>query len=215
MEKYITQLIADLTAAIDNERPNKPDYSLLYPDHPANDPSYEGALDYMLDWEFGASYEMKELFGIDANAFPPADKLDETQMNGLITAILNLWYAYHINYAHPDPCESTTLYTMLVKQWREEKVQYVADGMITIESCDYDTTQCVWGEYCDCKKYDEAPAATDITEHIDDERWSKGMRQHPNGGITWINPSLLDENGDFDSSKLEGFSFDGDDENPS
>jgi len=32
---------------------------------------------------------------------------------------------------------------------------------------------------------------------VDEEWWQKGVQQHPDGSTSWINPDLLDEDGNF------------------
>ena len=95
MQTYINQLLADLENAKTNQPP-KVDYKLLYPEHPANDPLYEGMMDYMMEWDHAPEWTMNDLFGIDAVVFPPIEKLNGEQTEQLVQGILELWASFNI-----------------------------------------------------------------------------------------------------------------------
>lgn len=152
MEKYINQLLDDLKAAQSNERPNI-DYALLYPDHPAND--FPG-LEYIIEWEKGESYSMEELFGIKAEAFPPVEKLTETQIKSLVEAMTELWLSFNIQPEEQSHAPFSLIYQIFVNFWKTETVQYTNTGTLHIEFCHYDVENCPWGsEYCECKEYEQ------------------------------------------------------------
>jgi hypothetical protein len=211
MQTYITQLLADLKAAESRERPTKPDYKILYPDHPAADPQYEGELDHIIEWEMGIVYKPAELFGIEAEAFPPAEKLTETEIESLIDGILSLWAAYNITVDFPENGDPTVLYNWLLNKWTtggEDGGFPLMDeyGHYGMETCHYDPTDCIWGEACTCTDFDDD---WEMPEQTPEEKahYEKGLKHHPNGGISWVNPDLLDENGNFDPSKLGNMRF--------
>jgi len=52
MQSYLTHLLQDLKAA-QNNQPEKPDYKVLYQNHPTNAPECEGHLDHLIEWELG------------------------------------------------------------------------------------------------------------------------------------------------------------------
>ncbi|MEY4927589.1 MAG: hypothetical protein RI894_2025 [Bacteroidota bacterium] len=220
MQTYLTQLLADLKAAETGERPTKPDYKILYPEHPAADPQYKGRLDYIIEWEMGIVYKPAALFGIAAEAFPPAEKLAADQIESLIDAILSLWYSYNITVNFPENADSTVLYNWLLNKWATggENGGFPLmdeDGHYGMETCHYGTENCIWGEACTCKDleddWDDMPEQTpEEKEPEEKEDYEKGLKHHPNGAISWINPELLDENGNFDPAKLKGRSPDSD-----
>jgi hypothetical protein len=207
MQAYLTQLLADLKAAESRERPTKPDYKILYPDHPAADPQYEGALDHIIEWEMGIGYGAERLFGIPKIAFPPAEKLDKTQIADLCDAILGLWTAYRILLTYPKEGNKTVLYTYLVQEWGEGNFPLMPEnGICGKETCDYNPEGCIWGEQCTCKDFE----AWVMPEQTPEEKahWEKGRQ----AGGGWVNPDFLDENGNFDSSKLDNMCFPDEDE---
>lgn len=153
MQKYLTQLLNDLIDA-GNHPPEKMDYKLLYPDHPAADPEYEGVMDYMIEWEYAPEWKMDDLFGIEVERFPPADKLTEEQMTELVSYIIELWGDFNIQPHIPDTNPpSKVVYKVLLEYWKNKTVQYISEGWLHIEFCNYDETNCPWGyDYCTCKE---------------------------------------------------------------
>lgn len=154
MQTYITQLLADLKAAQDN-KPAKLDYKLLYPDHPANDPIYGGVMDYMIEWENAPEWTFDKLFGISGEAFPPVEKLSQEQTTLLVDGILELWASFNITTHIPhDDTPIEIIYKVLVNYWKTETVQYISEGWLTIEFCEYDENNCPWSyEFCTCKDF--------------------------------------------------------------
>ena len=202
MQKYVNQLIADLKAA-KNNIPEKPNVRVLYPDHPALD----YGLDYIAEWERAPRISMNDLFGIDGVVFPDAAKLSDAEMEALTDAILELWGAFNFAADFPDNVPIHLVYTELVKTWRNEAVQYTSSGTCHLEFCDYDPSECPWGmEFCTCKEF--ANNDMDMEKYKmtpeQEAEWEKGVQRHEGGGMSWVNPKLLDENGNFDSSKLDG-----------
>ena len=201
MEHYINQLLQDLKEA-QNNKPTIPDYSALYPDHQANDPQYEGAMDYMMEWELAPYYPMNVLFGLEAEAFPPAEQLTDDQMKQLIAGILELWGEFNIHADLPEEAPNQLVYKALIDKWKNDTIQYISVGTLHVEFCDYNTADCQWGEeYCMCIEYEKERKAIPEMTPEEEANWEKGLQ--PNGG--WINPELLDENGNFDPNKLDGF----------
>ncbi len=151
MQTYIPQLLYDLEAAKEYERPTEPDYKILYPDHPAADPQYEGELDHIIAWEKGKRYSAEALFGIPHAAFPPAKQLVEGQIIDLNAAILSLWRFYRIELSYPENGNPTVLYNYLVQEWGEGKFPLMPEnGICCKETCDYNPEVCIWGEACTC-----------------------------------------------------------------
>ncbi|GEM_PF-430356 len=207
MQSYITQLLHDLKAAQNNLPPPK-DYALLYPNHPAAHPKYEGDLDYIIEWEMGDAQPMEELFGISPNALPPVEQLTNEQAESLCHAILELWQAFNILADFPDDVPAKLLYRAFRNYWIEHPVSYTSTGRLHLEFCHYIPEQCPWGlEYCTCKDLiaEREKYSVQMTPE-QEEHWKKGLQ--PNGA--WINPDLLDENGNFDPNKLQSFGDDDD-----
>ena len=203
MQKYINQLVADLKAA-KNNIPEKPNVRVLYPDHPALD----YGLDYIAEWECAPEGSMNNLFGINAVVFPDAAKLSAEQMEELSYTILELWAAFNFAAEFPDEVPVHLVYTELVKKWRESSVQYTSSGTWHLEFCHYEPSECPWGmEYCTCKEFADDDMDMEKYKMIPEQEaeWEKGVQRQEGGGMSWVNPKLLDENGNFDPSKLGGF----------
>ncbi|PSJ75852.1 hypothetical protein C7N43_16695 [Sphingobacteriales bacterium UPWRP_1] len=202
MQPYINQLLQDLNAAQNNLPPPK-DYALLYPNHPAADPQYDGELNYIIEWEMGDEQPMEDLFGISADALPPVELLTDEQAGSLCDAILNLWQAFNILADYPHKVPIKLLYQALRNYWIEKPVSYTSAGHLHLEFCHYKPEECPWGlEYCTCKDLAEEWKKNPVQLTPEEEAyWEKGLQ--PDGG--WVNPDLLDENGNFDPDKLKSF----------
>ena len=203
MQKYVNQLIADLKAA-KNNIPEKPNVRVLYPDHPA----LEYGLDYIAEWECAPAVSMNDLFGIDAVVFPDAAKLSVEEMEALTDAILELWGAFNFAADFPDEVPIHLAYTALVKKWREGMVHYASEGVGHLEFCDYEPSRCPWGmEHCSCKEFADDDMDMEKYKMTPEQEaeWEKGVQRHEGGGMSWVNPKLLDKNGNIDPSKLGGF----------
>lgn len=197
MQNYVNQLLADMVAAKSN-LPADIDYKLLYPDHPA----YKFGLDYIVEWEMSPSYTMDELFGIKAEQLPPADRLTDAQIVQLLAGIYDLWQAF--NYL-PDTedyndAPPRVYYTIIKDYWARQSVLYEKEAPIELDFCSYNNDMCVWGDYCRCK--DEVFESMEDYKSKVDSELEKGIIHHPNGGISWLNPTLLDGDGNLDLSVL-------------
>ena len=147
MKKYIEQLLADLAAA-EKTVPSPPNYKALYPDHPAHD----YGLEHIVAWECTPFQPMSELFGIAADAFPPADKLTDRQVAALTKGILSLWLAFGTGVDIPKRTPKRTLYNVITDAWRNEPMQYIPNdgGFSTFEFCSLEPETCKWGASCSC-----------------------------------------------------------------
>jgi hypothetical protein len=120
MERYISQLIEDLQAAKSKKIQNEEEKAT-----------------------------MEEYFEIKQTAFPPADRLSESQINVLNDAIQSLLYShnYMVNITMLKDLPAQNLYQYLVKQWTE-KIPYVTSGLLGLEFCDYNPEECGLYEWC-------------------------------------------------------------------
>ena len=198
MQNYISQLLNDLAAAKNYPKPAQVDYALLYPDHPA----YSYGLDYIVEWEMAPRYKMDDLFGIKAEQLPPADILTDEQAKQLNKAILELWAAFNLVADSDHDAPPRVFYSVHKDYWETTKVGYDAEEKYELDFCSYNTDLCIWGsDYCTCKDFeDEGNETEDIYSEPSDLQ--KGIVHNDKGGISWVNPKLLDENGNFDPNKL-------------
>ena len=196
MQNYVNQLLTDMAAAQKN-LPTEVDYALLYPDHPA----VAYGLTHIAEYEMSPRHSMDDLLGIKAEQLPPDDKLSDEQVVQLNDGIVALWEAFNISPDLPNEVPPRLIYEALKNYWATKTVQYVSEGRIHIEFCDYEPDECPWGsDYCSCKEFANEPVREFTPEET--AKWEKGVIHHPNGGRSWVNPDLLDENGNLDPSKF-------------
>jgi hypothetical protein len=196
MQNYINQLLADMAAA-KNNLPADINYAALYPDHPA----YKFGLDYIVEWEMAPSYKMGELFGIEAEQLPPADKLTDEQIGQLLKGIYDLWQAFNYFPDSEFDAPPRVFYSVIKNYWATQSVQYEKYTFIEFDFCSYNKNLCVWGnDYCKCK--DDVFETMEDYKSTGDSELEKGSIRHANGGISWINPKFLGDNGNFDGSQL-------------
>jgi hypothetical protein len=196
MQNYVNQLLADMVAAKKN-LPAEINYTLLYPDHPA----YKFGLDYIVEWEMSPSYTMDELFGIKAEQLPPAEKLTDEQIAQLLKGIYDLWQAFNYSPDSEFHAPPRVFYTVIKNYWATQSVQYEKYTLIELDFCSHNTDLCVWGnDYCKCK--DEVSETMEDYKSTGNSELEQGIVHHENGGISWINPKFLDDNGNFDASQL-------------
>jgi len=122
MEQYVSQLIEDLQAAKSKKV-------------------------FIKDKDEKAT--MEEYFEIKQTAFPPADRLSESQINAINDAILSLLDSHHyiVNITMIKDLPAKNLYQYFVKQW-VEKIYYVTAGLLGLEFCDNNPEICGLYEWC-------------------------------------------------------------------
>ena len=148
MEKYLNQLIGDLREARKRAPVHKPQ----------NDMSGEEIwdeleeIDRIIDEE--PDVPMHNIFGIDPIMFPPVEKLTNEQAKRLAGEILELWGYFNIDAVYPDNFPLYKLYPLLVDKFKKPFL-YFPMGMTGIEFCNYEPSECPFGdEYCTCKDFE-------------------------------------------------------------
>ena len=102
------------------------------------------------------------MFGVEKIAFPPAEKLTDSQALQLVDAIEMLWESRNISPFYPDELPVKLKYTLLVGKWDEEWL-FCPSMHSTIEFCDYNPEVCPFGEaYCTCKDLDFGEEPDDL-----------------------------------------------------
>ncbi len=150
MQNYLNQLVEDIEKAQAKSAPN---YALLHPNHPALD----YGLDYIVEWEMAERTTFADFFSMAVEAFPPAERLTETQQKQVIEASLELWAKNRMNVVClPEDAPTEKIYTFIVKMWREYKTHSTSNGTFLDYwcICDLDLENCFWGEHCTCKDLD-------------------------------------------------------------
>ncbi len=146
MERYILQLIEDLREAHDRAPQYKPREEMTEEDILKE----LQEIDRMINEP--PSNPFRNIFDIDPDIFPPADKLTHSQASRLSEEILLLWAAYNIEAVYPHAFPMDRLYPILITKFREPFL-YFPGGITSLELCSYDPTECPFGEeYCSCKE---------------------------------------------------------------
>lgn len=133
MEKYVNQLI-ELLQEAQHRRPSPCKLGL---------PDEMEWLEDMMDIETiisGPEYTMEHIFGVEQYYFPPEERLSDSQIQILITEILNLWHVFHYE-ADMREGEFTEreVYTKLVGYWKESfPLLRGTNGTWHIELYDYE-----------------------------------------------------------------------------
>lgn len=154
MKKYLKYLLADIESAKKN-KPSTPkqleDSSEMFrgPEEYMNSP-----LKNMCDW-----------FGLDARAFPPAERWNEEEILIVVNAMTELWDVYNYEPAFPEGVDTKLKYKLFVKVLTES-VPWLSSGLITIDFCDSDVNSCALEEFCICREIvdfvDELPHKDEI-----------------------------------------------------
>ncbi len=154
MKKYLKYLLKDIEAAKKNRPPipkQTENISEMFrgPEEYMNSP-----LQNMCDW-----------FGLDARAFPPAERWNEEEMSIVVNAMTELWDVYNYEPAFPEGVGMKLKYKLFVKVLTEP-VPWVSSGLITIDFCDSDVSSCALEEFCICREIvdfvDELPHKDEI-----------------------------------------------------
>lgn len=145
METYLTQLLEDLLAR-HGDFPPQPNIKALSPT-----PDFPEVMIDSMTYLYGPTYTMEELFEVKAEAFPPAESLDDEQITHLTDAILALWESLNLTADYPEEVTKRDLYPQLVRLWDGDPVPVVRSSSVHLEFCDYDPENCPWKrEHCTC-----------------------------------------------------------------
>ena len=163
MDRYIYQLIEDLNVAKKKAPVGKPQNTMS---------NYDiiqelEEIDRIIDEE--PDIPMHNIFGIDPIVFPPVEKLSNEQAALLANEILELWEHFNLEAVIPKDFPKHKLYPLLVAKFSEPFL-YFPMGHTGIEFCDYDTTQCPFGEkYCMCKDFNLDVDINSFDENLKDK----------------------------------------------
>lgn len=179
MQKYLSQLIADIQAATLNRWRIRPPhfYEMGMPDQWLNPPEgyngpplgyghddnniyHEGYMAQLEHEKVNAEIEhflandatssMFDYFELEHNQFPPVDRLQDEQLQQLCDSICRLWSAYNYTPVIPEKVPARILYPILVDAMLESRTQ-VNRGNIGIEFCNYYPETCPFGKNnCSC-----------------------------------------------------------------
>lgn len=165
MKRYLAHLLADLETAA-RHAPEPSSYAFRMPFREDDDDMAAGALH--------ARYvRLSDLFGLPADAFPPVERLTKLQVTEVLTALENLWRAWHIDWECPSGLTARPRYTLMVEWMYRETVRYHHEFGAEIDFCCYrEQGICPFGPdgHCACQEID------DIARH-DVEAWEEYHRE--------------------------------------
>ncbi len=148
MNKYIQQLIADIYAAQNQEEFELKSESKTFDFHNEVDAFFLPE---------GESF--KEVFGkvcgLQSNQFPSKNLLTNQQMESICEAIDKLLFSWNLQTDLPDELPVEKAYQLLVGIF-DKKNTMVSSGYSDIEFCNSVPKTCAFGDFCECKKIDEA-----------------------------------------------------------
>lgn len=194
MKKYLKYLLADIETAKKNKPPT-PKQSENIPEMFSGPEEFiNSPLQNMCEW-----------FGLDARAFPPAERWDEKEMLLIVDAMTKLWAVYNYESVFPEGVGTKLKYELFVKVLTEP-VPWFSSGLITIDFCDSDVNSCALGEFCVCRELveimDELPHKDEIiiAEPNRKVEISASMQRYYEQLLTDLNEALrnLPDHDDFD-----------------
>ena len=93
-------------------------------------------------------------FGFDAEQFPPSDKLTDEELEQLTIALCRLWAAFNFTVSFPQKTPARIVYPLFTEQMHSP-THLMNRGIIGVEFCDYEPAHCPFGEWCNCKDFDD------------------------------------------------------------
>jgi hypothetical protein len=93
---------------------------------------------------------LSELFGIPAEALPPAERWTHAQLETLVAAITQLWRAYGCDPTFPEGVPIEVKYEQFRRHW-DYDIDYTALSGGWFDFCDCDPVGCLYGEHCPCR----------------------------------------------------------------
>ncbi len=144
MNRYLSQLLEDLAELAETPPPAP------YVD--GADEDELAIMRHVLEWEQAPLQPVEDIMSIGKEAFPPAERLTEPQIESLIAAITHLWASrnWQPDFLRDD-IPAALRYKLLVDKW-DEPSQYISGGTMHVEFCSYRPDECPFGErYCFCK----------------------------------------------------------------
>jgi hypothetical protein len=146
MERYISQLLADIAAASRSENNATP---------VAQEETFES---YIAEVERYLSGEgakpLRRILGLEEIQFPPIERLTDQQMLHVISAFKNCLDSWNVSLEMPEKLPISLKYTLYISTLAST-INIVNSGTIHLEACTYCSDNCLLGEYCECKEFED------------------------------------------------------------
>jgi hypothetical protein len=124
MQRYISQLLADLETAVRNA-PASSSYRFRHPlEQEESDQQYGNQ-----------RLHLQELFGLARGIFPPVERLTKRQVTEILTVLENLWDAWFVGWDCPPSLTARRRYTLMVEYMEREQVLFHHDYGADIDFC--------------------------------------------------------------------------------
>ena len=90
--------------------------------------------------------------GLDLSQFPPAERLDDQQLEALTMALRPLMSAFGRHYGGPNDYPPRLLYPVLLESLRRPGGP-MAGSLLAFDGCTGNPVGCRWGRWCTCLAY--------------------------------------------------------------
>lgn len=150
MQRYVIQLISDVEVAITNAPPvsEYAGFSVF---------GFEQDSDG-LNLSFAPQrLRLCDLFGLHAQAFPPENRLNRSQITALLRSIERLWSAYQISWDMPYGLSARRRYTAMAEKMRNYSIDYTMGQGTEVDFCN-DRKKCPFGDggVCTCREVERS-----------------------------------------------------------
>lgn len=101
--------------------------------------------------------QLCDLFGLHAQAFPPEQRLNRSQITALLKAIERLWSAYQISWDMPYGLSARRRYVVMAEKMQFATIDYAVGKSTEIDFCTV-RKQCPFGEggVCTCREVERS-----------------------------------------------------------
>lgn len=146
MQNYINQLLIELDELINHNESIGVANSMLLVETESSDDLLELSKLYI-----GPEHSFADLLGIQLDALPPSERLSDQQATQLLESIENALMIHQCFLDFPNNIVDRKKYSILRSYWNEPQL-ICSNSVNTIDFCDYDQENCVYGpEGCECK----------------------------------------------------------------
>jgi hypothetical protein len=149
MQSYINYLLEDIEAAKRQETPVK---SIL-----DSTESLEAHFAEIDKWvESDPPFTFSHHCGLKTEQFPPTNKLTESQMSQVVSAMDQMMGSWNVGMDIPSSVPTTMRYELILGIL-EKKVSISTYGFWILDFCTGNSEGCELGEYCPCLNFDSDP----------------------------------------------------------
>tara|TARA_B100000508_G_C11465858_1_gene282485 strand:+ start:30156 stop:30611 length:456 start_codon:yes stop_codon:yes gene_type:complete len=149
MKQYINQLLGDLDLHISDYQFFEENGDVLTIDNECSEDIIELSKLYLTP-----SVSFAQLLKLEQCYLPPSDKLTIIQINSLYERLTDAIQVHNCYLDFPNDLDCRMKYDILRKNWNEPHM-ICKDTYNTIDFCDYDQDNCMYGTNCQCKKFED------------------------------------------------------------